>query len=114
MAGDLLGPNFAARLWRILPWAESQMGAEPILQAPTPQTIQPPPHEGKLDANLAHDDTTGVTVSIWTGNPQTDSGRDIKNVLPPIVMSSGTLIAGAVVVIQRIDGYWRVTHAECD
>ncbi len=70
-------------------------------------------HEGKLDANLDYDDTTGVTVSIWKGNPQEDTGDNIDNVLPLMVMTSGTLDSGSPVVIQRIDGYWRVTHAEC-
>ena len=70
-------------------------------------------HEGKLDANLDYDDTTGVTVSVWKGSPQADTGDNIENVLPLMVMTSGTLDSGSPVVIQRIDGEWRVTHAEC-
>ena len=70
-------------------------------------------YEGKLDADLAYNDTTGVTVSIWSGNPQVDTGDNVDNVLPLMVMTSGTLSEGDPVVIQKISGRWRVTHAEC-
>ena len=73
----------------------------------------PPVHWGKLDANLLYDDTTGVTVTIWSGNPLADSGRDIENVLPPPVLASGQLDSGDWVKIERIDGRWYVTAAPC-
>ena len=81
--------------------------AEPQDLAPCGQI-----HEGKLDADLAYNDTTGVTVTIWKGNPQV-AMQDKIIALPPIVMTSGTLTSGDPVIIQLIDGHWRVTHAEC-
>jgi len=70
-------------------------------------------HWGKLDTDLLYNDTTGVTVSIWTGNPLADSTRNIDNVLPPPVLTSGQLDSGDYVKIERIDGRWYVTGAPC-
>jgi len=39
MAGKLLGPNFIARLLRVLPWAETQMGRDAIPQPTKPQIL---------------------------------------------------------------------------
>jgi len=71
-------------------------------------------YQGKLDSALASTSTSGVTFSIWDGNPPADTGKNIPNVLPPIVMTSGTLGTSSPVVVQRIGRYHRVTHAECD
>ncbi|HBO45789.1 MAG TPA: hypothetical protein DD670_18070 [Planctomycetaceae bacterium] len=60
---------------------------------------------GKLDASLAHDDTTGVTVSLYI-DPTTDSGRDIENVLPPPWMTDGTIALGSWVEPKAWGGSW--------
>ena len=72
-------------------------------------------HQGKLTANLLYDDTTGVTVNIWTGPPWaiTSPLRTIENVLPPLVLSSGQLDSGDAVTITRINGKWYATNAPC-
>jgi len=66
-----------------------------------------------LDDDLDYDDTDGVSVTLWRGNPPAATSETIPGVLPLIVMTSGTLNSGTAVVIQRIDGRWKVTHAEC-
>ena len=71
-------------------------------------------HQGKLDAALVYSNTTCVTVTIRKGNPLADSGDDIENVLPPIVMTSGTIASGTGVIITLIDGKWYVTGVDCD
>lgn len=75
----------------------------------------PASHQGKLTADLLYDDTTGVTVNIWTGTPLAESSplRTIENVLPPLVMGSGQLDSGDAVTITRIDGKWYATNAPC-
>ena len=71
-------------------------------------------HFGKLDAALLYSDTTtGVIVSIWHGAPLVDSGEDIPGVLPPPFLTSGQLDSGDFVLIQWIDGRWRVIGAPC-
>lgn len=72
-------------------------------------------HQGKLTADLLYNDTTGVTVNIWTGTPLavTSPLRTIDNVLPPLVLSSGQLDSGDAVTITWIDGRWYATNAPC-
>lgn len=72
-------------------------------------------HWAKLDAALDYDDTTGVTASVWKGNPLADTGDDIKNVLPPATMTEGTIPGDAggdcpFVLIGQIDGQWHVLY----
>lgn len=68
---------------------------------------------GKLEDDLDYDDTTGVTVSVWTGHPLVDSGKDIENVLPPPTMESGTISANDFVRIVYFNGHWYVDMAPC-
>ncbi len=71
-------------------------------------------HIGKLDAALDFDDATGVTVSIWTGKPASDSGDNIDNVVASELLTpSGTFASGSPVKIEFIDGLWQVMGAPC-
>ena len=115
MAGKLLGPNLIARLVKILPWAESQMGRDDLGQPHKPQILQSMAIRwGKLDATLAYDDTTGVTVSIWSGTPFVDSTEDVEYVLPPRWLLAGEIEADALVWFARAEGEWRVVARDAD
>lgn len=61
-----------------------------------------------MDDDLDYDDTDGVSVTLWRGNPPAATSETIPGVLPPFMMTSGTMDAGTPVVIQWIDGRWRV------
>ena len=67
-------------------------------------------HWGKLDDILFYSDTTGVTCSIWAGNPLVDTTDDIANVLPAPYMTSGSIRAGEWVRIIKLNGRWRVEY----
>ncbi len=71
-------------------------------------------HIGKLDAALDFDDATGVTFSIWTGKPASDSGINIDNVVASELLTpSGTFASGSRVKVEFIDGLPMVTGAAC-
>lgn len=71
-------------------------------------------HQGKLTADLLYDDTTGVTVNIWTGTPLavTSPLRTIENVLPPGWLTEGQFDEDAWVIVTRIDGKWYAKAGE--
>ena len=100
------------RFLRVADWFDRTHGHRP------PSVLPPKPvttsHWGKLDADLLYNNTTGVTVSIWSGNPLVDTGRDIENVLPPPVMTTGQFDTGDYVGITYRDGHWRVTEGPCE
>lgn len=60
---------------------------------------------GKLDADLDYDETTGVSVSIYS-DPTTDSGTNKEGVLPPPWMTSGTINSGSWVEVFAWGGEW--------
>jgi hypothetical protein len=69
---------------------------------------------GKLDADLAYNESSGVTVSIWNNTWTADTGDNITGVLPPPTMESGTIPSGSWVrITQRGDGTWYVDMAPC-
>ena len=69
---------------------------------------------GKLDGALAYDETTGVTVSVWSADWSEDTGDDIENVLPPPTMEEGSIdISSWVRVTWRADGTPYVDMAPC-
>ena len=77
-------------------------------------SVAPVTHLGKLDAALTYNDTTGVSVSVWSGNPLADSTRNITGVLPPPFLTSGQLDSGDWVKIEWIGGHWYVTGTACE
>ena len=92
------------RFLRVADWFERTHGHRPpSVSPPGPAATS---HWGKLDADLLYNDTTGVTVSVWSDNPLADTTWDIANVLPPAWLTSGQFDSGDWVVIQRIDGRW--------
>ena len=90
------------------------------LRLRTPQPTRRPSgghgvYWGKLDSALTSTCSTGVTVSVWTGNPLSDTTRNITGVLPPPVLASGDqLDSGEWVKIERIAGRWYPTNAACE
>ena len=60
---------------------------------------------GKLDADLDHDDTTGVTVSIYS-DPTTDSDENIEDVLPPPWLTEGKYPSGSWVKAFKWGEHW--------
>lgn len=65
-------------------------------------------HWGTLAADLAYNNSTGVTVNLIQGGSK-------ENVLPPPNMTSGTYSSGNVVMIERLKNSsgvrnWYVTH----
>ncbi len=71
-------------------------------------------HWAKLDADLLFNDTVGVTVSIWAGNPLTDTLKNIDNVLPPPLMAGGQFNLGDFVEVGFRDSLPYVTGAPCN
>ena len=100
------------RFLRVADWFDRTHGHRP------PSVLPPKPvttsHWGKLDANLLYSDTTGVTVSIWSGNPLVDTGRDIEEVLPPPWLTSGQFDSGDWVIVRRVDGLWYANAGEVE
>jgi hypothetical protein len=70
---------------------------------------------GKLDADLAYSETTGVTVSIWSDDWSEDTTENITGVLPPPWMTANTTITSGswVRIVKRPDGVWYVDSAAC-
>ena len=68
----------------------------------------------KLDADLAFNDSTGVSGVVWTGTPETVTSRTLDGIVAiPEITTSGTFAAGSFVLVQRKDGRWKVTGAPC-
>lgn len=113
--GQLIGPNLARRLLRLLHWGETQMGKRVVTHTPPQILSQRFVHWGKLDADLAYDNADGVTVSIWKGKPAADSGEDISGVIvSELFLTSGQLDLGDAVLIQWIDDRWYVIGTPCE
>jgi hypothetical protein len=71
---------------------------------------------GKLNANMADDESTGVGVSVWRNDWTADvSGQDLSAVLPPPLMSANTQIDSGewVRVAVRNDGRHYADMAPC-
>lgn len=69
---------------------------------------------GKLDSALVYNDATGVTVSIWTEKPASDTTRDLKLVIvSELLLTTGSLASGDGVRVKRIDNRWVVVGAAC-
>ena len=85
MEGKLLGSTLIRRLLRLLMWGESQMDREEPPRA-TPSGLVPMIlHQGKLNSELAYDDATGVTVTIWRGKPAVETTDTIDKVIVSLV-----------------------------
>ena len=104
------------RFLRVADWWDRTHGHRPpSVLPPGPATTS---HWGKLDADLLYNDTTGVTVSVWKFDDTTlawvDTGRDIENVLPAPVMTSGQFDLGDFVGIVFRDGRWSTVQGPCE
>lgn len=68
---------------------------------------------GKLDADLAYNSTTGVTVSIWALNESkawADTTENETGVLPPPWLTAGKIASGEWVEFAKdAIGNWHVT-----
>lgn len=90
-------PTLAEGLW-VWCYANPQTGRWEILSFASTATLF-----GKLDADLASDSETGVTVSIWElneSNSWADTTEDVEGVLPG-PGQTGTLASGAAVLVLK-------------
>ena len=100
----------STKLGEIFDWYD-RIGRRLRLTVPKPDRPQSGggslSHWGKLDAELSSTaSSTGVTLSVWKGEPLSDSGQDILNVLPPPTLNTGAFESGSWALATRIDGRW--------
>jgi len=68
---------------------------------------------GKLDADLAYDDTTGVAFSIWElndSNTWEDTDENIDLVFPPFELAHAMVPSGVKIEVTNRGGKWFVSQ----
>lgn len=90
------------------PLALDRSGGIPTLRL----TENPQRLLGKLDGELEQGDS--AAVSVWTGTPGSESDAQFNVTAYDWLLESGqSLTAGTKVVLERINGHWYVTGAQC-
>jgi len=68
---------------------------------------------GKLDADLAYNNTTGVAFSIWElngSNVWADTGNNVALVFPPFELAHALVPSGVKVEVTNRGGKWYVSQ----